>query len=187
MKPQLLFFVLLSLLMIQCNKDNKGYDKPVDCTEPLRIATTDGEDLEVIRAVILDFQSSWDYLIHESAHPSQVDLKIAMERFPMDSSTVLNFLFRNIHTSYFPDSVSGSMKTIRSDEYNCLTSHLDKEDDLHPYKLSFTLPGYSNSGNEAYIEMHEYCGGFCSTHFIILLEKSNGTWIVRQREVTFIT
>ena len=51
----------------------------------------------------------------------------------------------------------------------------------------FSAVGYSGDGLEALVYVGHHCGGRCGTGKLVLLRKENGTWIVKNRLMLWIS
>jgi hypothetical protein len=51
----------------------------------------------------------------------------------------------------------------------------------------FSAGGYSENGLEALVYIGHHCGGRCGTGNLVLLSKENGTWVVKNRLMLWIS
>jgi len=51
----------------------------------------------------------------------------------------------------------------------------------------FSPVGYDSKGNEALVYLGHHCGGLCGTGHLVLLQKENGRWIVKNRVMLWIS
>lgn len=52
---------------------------------------------------------------------------------------------------------------------------------------TFSTVGYSENGEEALVYVGHHCGSLCGTGHLFLLAKENGTWIVKNRTMLWIS
>lgn len=182
MKFSPIYALLFTLLFVQCKKDDNGGTE--SCTRALSTSTTTDDDIEIVKAVMVDFQGASGYLIQETR--DAYNSFQAHDRVTVDSTTIESCELRNEQKGYFPVQVFPNLQTIPFEEYECRTAHLNIGEHFYPSRFDFCLPGYNDTRTEAYIEVAEFCGGLCFISYMVVLEKVKTTWQVKEKVITAI-
>lgn len=191
-----LFFLelIITISLLSCeNKNEETFCEKNPLEKPTLI---DSVDYKVINSIIDYYYSDFSFIHIDQETDSttstfidNIKSKLASSNIEYDSLTLLDYSIKNRAICYLSESLLKSpIKLISHKELNCYFSFQksgwEKYYQKYPNSfgfLSFSRPGINTQLNKAIVEYGWYNGYQGGMGYLLLLEKVNNNWIVKNR------
>lgn len=196
----LLSIGLICILIFSC-KESDDIPQITECedVENINGNITDQEEYDIIEAVLNEYYSTLDFLhitedtdICTSSCAEMIHDFLTVTNVSYDSTTVSNYALKNDAVAYWNDQFN-TANLINSGELDCFFDNSNNGWDSYyakyensPGFLRFGRPA-TNGDNEAIVLYGHSCHYLCGYGYIVVLEKINGVWQIRDRINTWIS
>ncbi|HAL64618.1 MAG TPA: hypothetical protein DCP10_03490 [Bacteroidales bacterium] len=197
MRKIIIIQLLVTILLLSCKKDN---EKTLCTDYKLEQSTLNNElDYEIINSVLETYfiNSDFIHIVQKTTSPVHSEFikdKLVSENIVFDSLLLSDYSEKNSN-AYFLSSNNFELNTVRlinPTETNCFFSveykgwgnyykKYPKSTGLH----SFSRPGINNTGNQTIIEYGWQAHYDTGMGYLVVLEKVNNKWIVKNRMPTW--
>jgi len=196
----LLAIILISVLIFSC-KESDDASQITECedVENVNGNITDQEEYDIIEAVLNEYYSTMDFLhivedteVCGNSCAEMIHSFLIGDGISYDSTIVADYVLKNEVVSYWNDQFN-TANLINEEELNCFFdnngngwgSYYAKYENS-PGFLRFGRPT-TNGTNEALVLYGLSCNYLCGYGYIVVLEKIDGAWQVRDRINTWIS
>jgi len=197
MRKIIIIQLLVTILLLSCKKDN---EEPLCMDFKLEQSTLNNElDYEIMNSVLETYfiNSDFIHIVQKTKSPVHSEFikdKLVSENIVFDSLLLSDYSEKNSN-AYFLSSNNFELNTVRlinPTETNCFFSVEYKgwENYYKKYPKStglhtFSRPGINTTGNQAIIEYGWQANYDTGMGYLVVLEKVNNKWIVKNRIPTW--
>lgn len=186
---------LLLILLITCC-DNKPDDNSCPDVSIENPTLTDELDYDIFNAILSNYYSNLNYIhlvqkteVVSANHIDYIKGKLTNVCLDYDSVSLEDYSEKNKNFYFLsPFLLINNVKLINSEELDCFLSFKNSEWEKYYQKypdsagfFKFSLPGINTQEDMAIVEYTWHCGYNVAMGYLVILEKNNGVWIVKNR------